>query len=518
MAMLLACVGGIALAQETGASVAGRVTNSVTGAPIVRAHVRSMQLVENGHTYGALTDDKGKFSFAQLPAGKYSMTAEAAGFETPQFIFGESTDQVELRAGENRADFDIALTAYGVISGRVLDAEGRPVQGVSVAALGLDGFVSYQISDPRGEYRMDRLSPGRYRVRAAPEAVHMPPEIRSDGTTEMRYASTYYPDSLTVESAAPLDVQPGGERTGADIRLVRAPIVAVRGTVLGSKAGDSANVDIRKVEPPRGPNTGRGSFGYGNRVNPDGSFVVWGLDPGSYHFVATSDGSRESAAVEVTIAGKDVNGVLLGMVRKLDVSGNIVAADESARLPTVPADASLGEQKQISMDGVSGEGSAYSVVANDGTFHLSNVSPGRYSVRLTWGPYVQSMRLGSTDIDGAILDLRTAPEGAALTVNTSSATGEISGTVRNAVGPVAHARVALVEEGVRGWPWITAAHGDYTFSNVRPGKYQLLVLDTESVNAFALRFQLFDYADVIETVDLGAGERVTRDLRQHDRK
>ena len=57
--------------------------------------------------------------------------------------------------------------------------------------------------------------------------------------------------------------------------------------------------------------------------------------------------------------------------------------------------------------------------------HLSKVSPGRYLVHLTWGAYVQSMLLGSTDIDGAILDLRNGSNGAALTVHASSITGEI---------------------------------------------------------------------------------------------
>jgi hypothetical protein len=159
------------------------------------------------------------------------------------------------------------------------------------------------------------------------------------------------------------------------------------------------------------------------------------------------------------------------------------------------------------------------VVSDDGSFHLNKVLPGRYFVQLSWGPYVTSMRLGATDIDGAIVDLRNGSDGAALTVNASSATGEIAGVVRDAGGPVAHARVALVDVRNRGWTGVVSArtNGSYSFRNLPPAGYQLLVLDSGSVNAFALRFQLFDYADIVETIDLGAGERVTRDLRQHDR-
>jgi hypothetical protein len=157
----------------------------------------------------------------------------------------------------------MAKEAYGAIT-RWDRGDGK----VAVQTGGLDGFTAYQISDPQGEYRMPRLAPGRYRVRAAPEAVHVPPEIRSDGTTELRSASTYYPDALTPQAATPLDIPAGAERTGIDIRLVRAPIVAVRGTVSGMDAGAYTGLSVRKVEPPRGPDTGRGEMQFADQVNP----------------------------------------------------------------------------------------------------------------------------------------------------------------------------------------------------------------------------------------------------------
>jgi hypothetical protein len=509
----------LASAQDSAAGVSGQVTDSATGAPILRAHVMLAQWTRNGHSYGALTGDKGNFTIEQLPAGHYSFRVEAAGFEPSYAVPDDRIGNLELGAGEHRRDVNIALTPWGAISGRVIDAEGRPVQGVPVSALGLEGFVSYQISDPRGEYRMPHLSPGRYRVRAAPEAVHMPPEIRSDGTTELRYASTYYPGSLTPQSAEPLDILPGVERSGIDIRLVRAPIVAVRGTVSGMEAAVDVGLDIQKLEPPRGPSTGRGEMRYGDPVNSDGSFAVWGLDPGTYVFVGQSnDGGWQSAPVEVTVEGKNVNGVHIAMKRQLTISGQVIAGGEDG-LAAVPPDAPLGQQKQISLREVSSGAMRFSVVANDGTFQLHDVPPGRYFVQLTRGLCVQSMRLGSTDIDGSILDLRDGPDGA-LTVSASSATGEIAGVVRNAAGPVAHAHVALVAEENPGWLPVASASADggYSFPKLRPGRYQLLVLDGRAAYASALRFVLFDYADIVETIDLGAGEHATRDVRQHDPK
>jgi hypothetical protein len=348
----------------------------------------------------------------------------------------------------------------------------------------------------------------------------MPPEIRSDGTTEMRYASTYYPDSLTPQSAAPLEILPGVDLTGIDIQMVRAPIVAVRGTVSGM-TGLPVFLDVRKVEPPnRSGSGGAMMMRFGDQVHPDGSFVIWGLDPGTYLFIGESNRAGwQSAPVEVTVAGKDVNGVHIGMMRQLTISGRVVPTDEGAQLPPVPPDLSMGQQKQISGHEVTSGYQCFGVVADDGTFHIDTVPVGRYSVRLSWGAYVQSMRRGATGIDGEILDLRDGSD-APLTVNASSATGEIAGVVRNSSGPASHAFVVLLEEVDGGWPWVVVAGavGRYSFPNLRPGKYQLVGLDRRPSNAMALRFLLFDYADTVETVDLGAGEHAARDLRQHDGK
>ena len=91
--------------------------------------------------------------------------------------------------------------------------------------------------------------------------------------------------------------------------------------------------------------------------------------------------------------------------------------------------------------------------------------------------------------------------------------------VRNFAGPAADAEVVVLSDA-NPWPQIsfTDARGRFRFPHLSPAKYQLVVLDGHAAYPIALRFQLFDYADIVESVDLGTGERVTRDLRQHDPK
>ena len=162
---------------------------------------------------------------------------------------------------------------------------------------------------------------------------------------------------------------------------------------------------------------------------------------------------------------------------------------------------------------------SYGVIAADGSFHLTRVSPGLYAVRLSWGPYVKSMRLGETEIRGDVVDLRNFSGGAALTVTAGSPDARISGVVRGADGPVAGARVALLPEVItrfEGFRSVSARpDGTYSFTNVAPGKYTLLVLDADASRGMAIGNLLGDYADIIVPVEIHPGDRVTQELRQH---
>jgi protocatechuate 3,4-dioxygenase beta subunit len=521
--LFLSSAAAIGLAQESDSrsSVSGRVTNSANGAPVPHAHVSLYPLTAgNRQSHGALTGADGKFFIAQLPPGEYEVSVNAAGFQSPPVVPDARTDRLILRPAEHKDDLDLALTPFGAISGRVLDAGGLPMQGVWVSALGIDGLTDGDVSAPDGQYRLAGLPPGKYRVRAAPNSVTLPPEIRTDGSAEVRYASTYYPASLAVESAARLEVAPGAERTGIDIRLLRAPIVAVRGTVSGIPAGvPGIGIGLRKVEPPRAPSIYGGGMmpGYAHRVNPDGSFVIWGLDPGSYILDVGSNGAGwESPTEEVTVAGKDVSGVALRMVRMPDISGQILLDDDRAQFPRVPPNAPLGDSPRIGLQELKSGGGPFSVVAADGSFHLAKFPPGQYHVHLSWGAYAKSMRLGPANIEGALLDLRNGSEGASLTVTASSATARISGVVRDAAGPAAYARVAMMLEEIPHTERVLSAGagGVYTFVNISPGRYKLLALDAGVVYGLAIRDQLEDYADLVETVEVHPGDRLTLDLRR----
>jgi hypothetical protein len=155
---------------------------------------------------------------------------------------------------------------------------------------------------------------------------------------------------------------------------------------------------------------------------------------------------------------------------------------------------------------------ADSTVGADDSFTLERVQPAKYRVTLrgTSG-YVKSVRAGDTETEGDILDVRNGAPGP-VTVTVSSNFCEISGTVSDSKGPMQNAYVMLVSQED---PTITQStrsdSGAYKFS-VPPGKYKLAAVDEETL-AWGMRGpDLEDYE--VESVDLSAGDKVTKDLRR----
>jgi hypothetical protein len=71
--------------EEKPASIEGIVTHALTGAPILRAHVRCDGFAAGKPLqFGAMTDAEGKFSITGMPAAMYTVTVERVGFVMPR--------------------------------------------------------------------------------------------------------------------------------------------------------------------------------------------------------------------------------------------------------------------------------------------------------------------------------------------------------------------------------------------------------------------------------------------------
>jgi protocatechuate 3,4-dioxygenase beta subunit len=359
-----------------------------------------------------------------------------------------------------------------------------------------------------------------------PVKMFLPPEIRTDGTVEVNYAQTYYPNSRTEKGAGRVEVQAGAEIGGIGIQLVRAPIVGVSGTVAGMPRGaERMMIEMRQGWSVRG----------GGAVKEDGTFQIWRLDPGKYTITGTwnSNGQRmRTAPVEIEVAQANIEHIELRVIPPSDIAGHVEFEDEKAKQPPQPPQGRLQTNQQTSQqtippkppplrlnvsDASGGPSPQPVMVGEDGSFRLEGLPPGRYRLIPAWGAvYVKSMRLGQTAIDGNLLDLTNGSAGAALSVLVSSATGEISGTVSDDKGPVAGVRVALLQADAEGFTFprlaATGEDGSYRLTGIAPGKYKLAAggeTDFQTLQALEP-----DDDSPVELVEVHAADKLTRDLKQ----
>jgi protocatechuate 3,4-dioxygenase beta subunit len=127
--------------------------------------LRSKQTV---HTMLALevtgsvrTDGDGRFRMDGVPLGPQAISADQDGYQRAQ-------RELTIQPGINH--LDLRLGEGASVSGRVVDAGGRPVAGAAIALLTAGpGIAREEMSDAAGAFRFAGLENGRYQVTAQKE-------------------------------------------------------------------------------------------------------------------------------------------------------------------------------------------------------------------------------------------------------------------------------------------------------------------------------------------------------------
>jgi hypothetical protein len=318
----------------TGA-IAGVVT--VSGMPARRARVT---LNSTGAPTGpdvrlgaqtAATDDAGRFTFENLPAGRYTLSASKPGHiggSYGQRLPGRPGTPIHLGDGQKlQASFQI--WRGGVITGTLLDEHGEAIPNTPVRVLRYvtqNGVRMLQQSgnaqtDDRGVYRVFNLQPGDYLVSAVPrqsstqsvmaqqrEALaalqqaraaaganaeqvaalgqrleFMASGMESSDEPSTGYAPVYYPGTTNPASAVAVSVGASEEKSGIDFQYVVVPVSRIEGvvTVAGSEAlpGNvqvslvNAGFDVPGISPGNTRVDQRGTFRFSNV--PPGQYTVF---------------------------------------------------------------------------------------------------------------------------------------------------------------------------------------------------------------------------------------------------
>src|SRR5215471_1865779 len=162
------------------ASVSGMILKMGTGEPLSKAVV-TISAFNGGRpqSYTATTAMDGRFSFQNLDAGPYRLSATRSGFVRMEY--GARTPNrpglpINLSPGQRLTDVVLQIMPAGTISGRVFDRDGEPMANVNVEALKYSyqegqrvlNVVQTVRTNDLGEYRLYWMQPGSYFVSATP--------------------------------------------------------------------------------------------------------------------------------------------------------------------------------------------------------------------------------------------------------------------------------------------------------------------------------------------------------------
>jgi hypothetical protein len=509
-AVLLCIVSGDALSQQSPAPIQGIVVEAGSNMPVAKATVELRAEGARTVVASTRTDREGRFFLTNINPGTYRLVTMHAGHVT------ETGTAFEFRAGQTLPNVRVALTAGGVISGRITD-RGKPIglaDAVAVKAVWTEGQLTLRPivamrTDDTGEFHLFWLPPGRYYVigviwdiansvgtfvnpddgdgsnyftqRFVGRAVFM--RATGGGLLENEaHVPIYYPGTHDPQLARVIDVRPGSNIRGIDIDAAPLRTQRVTGQVLGVSPQARATVEMNLITASL---TTSESLTPRVQADINGNFELKSVAPGRYMLTASTGDAIARTPVEVREAA--VNNVVLSLGTRLSISGK-VSVDGN-----VPQNVLSNMSVQIRQDPLrpNAATAGTALVRPDGTFTITGPPPSdfRVVVRPYLSPpmedggrpfalapplpnlYVKSIRLG----DKEILTEKVHLEGRVqepLTIVIGTNPGAVEGQASQG------ATVVLVHDNglrYRVNERVTVADGaaHYEFKNVAPGNYKL---------------------------------------------
>jgi len=522
---------------EDKCSVEGQVWNAISGDPLRKARI-TLQRMDAGNRgprnagYGAATDAGGHFLIQDVEPGMYQMSATRNGFVALSYGAtkpdGPSTP-LSLNPGKHARDIVFRLTPKSVITGRVLDEDGEPMQGVSISAMRLRAMrgkrqlmpAAVSGTDDLGEYRLFGLAPGKYYLSATYRKPNMmmPVQDSSPGDApDEDYAPTYFPGTTDPAGAAPIDVAAGTVLSAVDLTLRKSRTVRVRGRVV-SAVGDGLPGRIMLRLMPRNmmyagfrsQRMAQASRGNG------GTFEFRGIPPGAYLLMANwnDEGKNFSITQPVDVGNENVDDVEVALAPGLLIKGQI-RVDGTGEVAFGSLHIGLEPQMFMMM------GRWNAAVKDDGSFEMENVSADNYRVNVFGLPppfYVKSIRMGDADVMEAGLDLSRGAV-APLEILLSPNGAQVEGTVVDAKQePASVGTVVLIPDiRHRDQPQLYKAtglngSGHFTITGIPPGDYKLFAWQEIERDAYQDPEFLKPYEVQGESVTIREGSREKTQLK-----
>lgn len=466
-------------AVRSGYTIAGRVLNASTGAPVPRASITALDEQDRHVAAFGRTDTNGNFALANLPPGKYPLTASKRGFRTAFYDEHEDFNSAIVTGeGQDTQHLQFQLAPAAVLAGVITGDDGEGVQGASVMlfwhAESTDPTqqpprMEMSMTDDTGAYEFGNLSAGTYSiaVKATPWfALHSEGNrtYNAAGTNlDVAYPVTYYDSTIDEASASTIELAPGS-REQANISLHAVPALHL---TLPQPSRPGAG-------PPQISQTIFGqpiqTLGAEMRIVQRGTIDVYGLSPGHYELThgnppraldldassdATIDANAGSTLASVSGTVHDSTGALVqGAYLLLRPIGN---ANSRAPIPTL---------------------------AESGRFNFEAVPPGQWTIWVSeppQGTFLPTVGIssGGKAIPGDQLTVGDQPS--RIDVRVSRSTVRVEGVARNGDKAAPGAMIVLVARDPSAYlPRVrrdqSDSDGSFSLRDVTPGQYTVIAI------------------------------------------
>jgi uncharacterized protein (DUF2141 family) len=496
-----------AAAQERNGSIIGTVSDAVSHQPLRKVKV-TLVLGNQALDTQATTDDAGAFAFHDLKPGQYQLGVEWLRDYT-------SVKVITVSPSENPDPIKIELIPGTVVSGRILDEDGDPLNGCGAQvrrAEHPEQIIARTTGEP-GDYRLFGLRPGKYILAVqcpVPVFQSRPFSAGPDPPPSLAYPLQFYPAALDAAAAEQIQLAAGTERAGVDFRMRTAHVTQVRAVIAPSSPNwHGRDLIVQLIGPGDllGGESGKIAPG-----SPGNVFQFPQVFPGSYVLLAAtfSPENRIGAVERVEVKDQPVNTVI-ELKHAIDVHGT-VELESSANSANVQLP-QINIQLRMENPEVAGP---YTLIEDgpvqpDGSFTLNSMIPVQSRLYafggVIYGPggsgsfFIKSVRLGNKESSGRTIDLSSgSPDTLKIVLSANTAT--IHGTAPP--GTFVACRSLDDEVLSRESPPVEQS-GQYRIEGLAPGRYRVTAVpEGESSDAIP--------KDSGREVTVQEGETATVDL------
>jgi hypothetical protein len=425
-----------------GSVIEGIVTelDGVTG--IADVYVSALRWTGSGWDYGGWTqtDTSGAYSISGLPAGTYRIEFNSSSGLYPGEYYDDAEEltnatDVVVATGDTISGIDALLARFASIAGAVTAADGvTPLQGIRVVVRRTNdnNIVGTDLTDALGQFLVNWLRPGDYRVHADPsrDGLHL---------GEWHPNLLYVPGLPPPGGATVISLGSGEALTGYDLSVNDA--ARIGGTVTGAGLLVLTNARVIALGETYGARA--------DATDSNGIYNIRGLPPDTYRVRVEAENFRDEWWQEADIIDASTP-LVVGEGDEITIDFDLAPGQGPAFVEVVsdPAGAQIYLDYQATTNvtpatldvGEVGSVDALGQRLAPRTLTVKKVGHPRPAVQpfhAVEGETI-SVLFDLTPTDAGSISVDTTPPGAEVFIDTADAAAGISPVVLNNLAPGSH--------------------------------------------------------------------------------